>query len=90
MKQKKRRMLSFLLALLLILPGMAACSEKNAETAENPVPNAADHVEETSGGGEENADEIDFSAMSFIERTKYANAAVSDNLPAETYDDKTF
>ena len=89
MKQKNRRMLSFLLALLLILPCMAACSEKNADTAQDPTPTTADPVEELSVGGEENADEIDFSSMSFIERTKYANAAVSDNLPEKTYDDKT-
>ena len=74
---------SLLLALLLLLCSCASKPEETPQgTSETPSPEA------TADSGE-SADGIDFSALSFIDRVKYANAAVSDNLPENDYGGKT-
>ena len=74
---------SLLLALLLLL---GSCASKPEET---PQGTSAEPAPETTADSGEDADGIDFSALSFIDRVKYANAAVSDNLPENDYGGKT-
>ncbi len=73
---------SLILALVLLFASCASNpGETPQQTPETPAP-------ETTGDSGGDADEIDFSSLSFIDRVKHANSAVEDNLPAADYGGK--
>ena len=78
------RLLCAALAALLL----TSCTHAPLVPAVTGSPSEAPAPETTADSGED-ADGIDFSALSFIDRVKYANAAVSDNLPENDYGGKT-
>lgn len=81
-----KKLITLLLAMLLLSSTVACSGGETAETS------AADNTSsaETAAETKEDANEVDFSSMSFIERIKHTNSSIADNLPDKSYGGATF
>ena len=78
----KRRNTALFLAILSLAMVSCKSADPDKETTQVSVSDSAAVTQQE--------EEVDFSQMSFLERIRYSNAQISDDLPKETYGGETF
>ncbi|MGN1345563.1 MAG: hypothetical protein ACI4V1_02155 [Eubacteriales bacterium] len=82
----KRRFAILLAALMLA--SLPSCSGSDGESPETGT--KQDASSETDAAARTDANDVDFSSMSFIERIRHTTSAIDDNLPEKSYDGASF